>query len=232
MTKQFLTIQFKGCNPKKIPSITFNSLIAVVDAYSLEKRPKMLEIGAYTGEFTEIMSKISPSSCILAIEADARVFNTLAKNTEKLSNVKTIQALIGSENKIVKFNLANANGANTSPSTLSNKLHPSVQGFDINYVPQEIMSCTLTKFCESHNLSLIELLVMDVTRAELDILSSSPEIISRVNWIMLRIYNRNKLMAVEGSPLLQDYLNLLAPYGFALEFIVHRGKFFAFRRAN
>ena len=47
---------------------------------------------------------------------------------------------------------------------------------------------------------------------------------------MLRIYNINKSMAVEGSPLLQDYLNLLKPHGFELELIVHIGKFVAFRR--
>lgn len=232
MTKKFTTLRLKGSNPKTIPYISFGSFVTVVDAYSLKECPTIVEIGAYQGAFTEIMSKRSPSSRILAVEADERTFHILAENTEKLTNVETMQSLIGTENKVVQFNLANANGTNTSPSTLSDKLHSSVQGFEINYVPQNIMSCTLSKFCDSHDISSIELLIMDVTRAELDILRSSSKMISRTNWIMMRVYNRNKLMAVEGSPLLTDYIKLLAPYGFELEFIVHRGKFFAFRRTN
>ena len=230
MKKKFGTLRPKGCNPKKIPFISFDTLITVVDAYSLEECPTIVEIGAYEGGFTKILSNTSPSSRIFAIEADERILKTLAINTENLRNVKLIQALIGPENRDVQFNLAKVNGEDTSPSTLSNKLHSSIEGFEINYVPKTIMSCTLSRFCESHNLSFIELLILDVTRAELDILNSSPEVIDRVNWIMLRIYNKNQSLAVEGSPSFQDYLNFLIPRGFALEFIVHHEKFLAFRR--
>ena len=216
----------------EIPSLSFEHLIQIIESLSLEECPTILEIGAHHGYFTEIMSNNSPSGRILAVEADERSLATLYENVGRCANVEIINALVGSQNKVVNFNLANANaGINSSPSTLSNYLHSSVPGFDINYVQRSMTSCTLSKFCESRCPSLIELLVLDVTRYEIEILRSSTEILSRINRIMLRRYNITKVMAVEGSPLLSDYVKLLEPYGFTLECLVHRQKFYVFKQS-
>ena len=87
MVKKFSTLKLHGRNPRKIRYITFAMFMAVVDAYSLEECPTIVEIGAYKGNFTHIMSIISPSSRIFAIEADERVFNILTENTEKLIEI-------------------------------------------------------------------------------------------------------------------------------------------------
>jgi len=216
-----------------IGTATFENLVEFISTNSLEECPTMLEIGAHHGYFTEIMSNNNPSGRILAVEADERSLPNLYENVGRRANVEIIHALIGSENKVVNFNLAYASGdIGSSPSTLSNHLHSSVPEFDINYVQRSMTSCTLSKFCESRCSSVIELLVLEVVRHEVEILRSSAEILSRVNWIMLRQYNLNKRLAVEGSPVLSDYLKVLEPYGFTLECLVHRGKFFAFRRTR
>ena len=190
----------------------------------------MLEIGAFHGNLTKIMSRHNPCGMILAIEAYKESIAVLRQNTVSMTNIEVINALIGPNNESVKFNLASSSILGGSPSTLSNNLESPESGLYLNYTQQTMESTTLSRFCQSHCPLLIELLVLDVVRLELEILAISGDVLRRVNRIMLRNYYLKNTQAVNGSPNLIDYQKALTPYGFKLEFFVNNGKFFVFYR--
>ena len=196
----------------------------------MEEHPTMLEIGAFHGNLTKIMSRHNPCGRILAIEANKEAIAVLRQNTVSMTNIEVINALIGPNNESVKFNLASSSILGGSPSTLSNNLESPESGLDLNYTQQTLESTTLSRFCQSHCPLLIELLVLDVVRLELEILAISGDALRRVNRIMLRNYYLKNTQAVNGSPNLMDYQKALTPYGFKLEFFVNNGKFFVFYR--
>lgn len=174
--------------------------------YSKPKR--FLDIGAHTGDFTKVITKLAPECQIVMIEANPNCEPYL----QKLNHGYEMIAL---SNKIGKAELfvekANALGTGTSLYRENTEWYG-----DGKFEKVEVDTDTLDNrkyFADE----IIDLIKMDVQGAELDILQGGRSTIMRSNYVLIEVsveeYNLK-------APLIDSIVPVMKQYGFYIEDIL------------
>lgn len=174
--------------------------------YSKPKR--FLDIGAHTGDFTKVITKLAPECQIVMVEANPNCESYL----QKLNHGYEMIALSNKTGKAELFvEKANALGTGTSLYRENTEWYG-----DGKFEKVEVDTDTLDNrkyFADE----IIDLIKMDVQGAELDILQEGRSTIMRSNYVLIEVsveeYNLK-------APLIDSIVPVMKQYGFYIEDIL------------
>jgi FkbM family methyltransferase len=174
--------------------------------YSKPKR--FLDIGAHTGDFTKVITKLAPECQIVMVEANPNCEPYL----QKLNHGYEMIALSNKTGKAELFvEKANALGTGTSLYRENTEWYG-----DGKFEKVEVDTDTLDNrkyFADE----IIDLIKMDVQGAELDILQEGRSTVMRSNYVLIEVsveeYNLK-------APLIDSIVPVMKQYGFYIEDIL------------
>lgn len=128
--------------------------------YKIKHNDVVIDVGAHIGLFTIKASKCCKNGLVVAIEPDRENFRLLKKNSEKLSNVITINKAVGDHKGFVKLYLAK-----------SSDMHSTKVDFGEGYIYVELD--TLDNIVDELKLTKVDLIKIDTEGAEVEVLNGA-----------------------------------------------------------
>ena len=149
-----------------------------------------MDAGAYTGLSSAYFAGRYPEAKVIAIEPDGTNFDLLVRNTSALANVHPVRAALWSTSGSLEivdpgqgewaFRVAETNDSGSTKL----KLEEAVR----NRVP----AITIPEIMDSHCLSYIDLLKLDIEGSEKEVLAGSAPWIEHVGAICIELHDRFK----------------------------------------
>jgi FkbM family methyltransferase len=163
----------------------------------------IVDIGAYSGEWSKSTRKIFPSAPILMIEAREQERSNLATASRTIGNSSYVIALLGA---------TSAQEASFAVSGSGSSMFP-----ERSNIPREIITLPMTTLdavmAEHPELKGPLLLKLDVQGAELEILKGAPKTLAAAEFVQLEVallpYN-------EGAPTAAETVAFMDERGFAI----------------
>jgi FkbM family methyltransferase len=166
----------------------------------------VLDIGANYGDWAMAFHGLFPESKIYSIEADPDTYKVLCKNTEHLSKIQPINALLSSKVEKVTFYSNNI--------SVFSSVQPPPEGIGLS-TPIALASKTLDKVLDEQEIESVKLLKIDTEGHDLEVLKGGGGIISKpsLQFIIVEFgidpENRRKIH-------INKFLSFLLERGFAL----------------
>ena len=161
----------------------------------------IIDIGAYTGDWTRMIKRIYPESCILMVEPQY----------DKESSLRRVQSDLGESVKYVNYLLGSSN-ANTVPF-FEMKSGSSV--FEEHSIVKRNKTLRQTRTLDSIvselELEQIKLLKLDVQGYEIEVLKGAQETLKEVEIILLEAALKE---LNRGAPLLHDVISFMKTNSF------------------
>lgn len=176
----------------------------------LPKAPVIVEAGAHIGFDTIEMSKVWPKGTIHAFEPVPDLFNQLASNTERLSNVRVYPLALSNQAGTAKIYVSSG-ASDGSSSLLPPKDHLLYHREVLFQEEVEIKVTTLDLWAEENGISQVDFLWLDMQGHELAALKACPRTLRTVQAIYLEV-SFKELYA--GSPLYPEVRQWLEGEGF------------------
>jgi FkbM family methyltransferase len=174
--------------------------------YSKPKR--FLDIGAHTGDFTQVIAKLAPECQIVMVEANPNCESYL----QKLNHGYEMIALSNKTGKAELF-VEKANALGTGTSLYRENTEWYADG-EFENVEVEVDTLDNRKYFADE---IIDLVKMDVQGAELDILQGGRSTIMRSKYVLIEVsveeYNLK-------APLIDSIVPVMKQYGFYIEDIL------------
>lgn len=147
----------------------------------IEPDDVILEAGAFDGTDTISLSRMVPDGEVISFEPNPPRYLELVEHAKGLGNVRTFPYALGEKNGMISFYVCY--GAQNDPAYegASSALPPS-ESMEINYQgPRIKVPCyVLDDWCRDNNQSKIDFMWLDLEGFELQVLKSSPQILSTV----------------------------------------------------
>jgi FkbM family methyltransferase len=164
---------------------------------------QIIDVGAYTGEWSRRVAAIFPEAHILMIEAQEGKATALAKTCASLRGQAAYKtALLSAQSgQFVKF----------YEMETGSSIFPELSGVDRAVVCRETE--TLDSILLRENIKSVDLLKLDVQGAELEVLRGGLETLAQTDVVLLELsvsqYNK-------GAPLSSDVISFMRECGFHL----------------
>jgi len=144
----------------------------------------ILEAGGFDGGDTIHLAKIVPHGKIISFEPNPTRFEELVEKTKGIWNVETYPLALGERNEMIPFYLCHGTTNNPAFDGASSIL-PASKVMKKNYEGPTInVPCViLDDWCRNHAISKIDFMWLDLEGYELQMLKSSPRILSTVKAI-------------------------------------------------
>jgi FkbM family methyltransferase len=182
------------------------TILRLDSLYKIGFRPRViLDIGAYRGEWSQVVKRIFPESDIFMIEANADHQDFLAKIKE--ASGFEIACLGDNKRKNVKFYLANEEATQATGDSLFKEQTRFFQNARVRKLPM----ITLDYLVKKRKLRGIDLIKIDTQGSELIILKGGQKTIAKAKFIILETqnieYNRK-------APLTGEVITTMERYGY------------------
>ena len=166
---------------------------------------KVLDIGAYKGEWKDLFQKIFPESDILMIEANKDKEDILKKKGNY------IIALLGSEDgKEVDYFKCTDDKIDTGNSVY-------LENTSMKFNPEKRKTKKLSSLLDPND--KFDLIKIDVQGSEIEVIEGGKSIIKNSNFLLVELSLQNYN---EGAPKLLEVINKLNEYNFELIDIIDR----------
>jgi len=166
---------------------------------------KVLDIGAYKGEWKDLFQKIFPESDILMIEANKDKEDILKKKGNY------IIALLGSEDgKEVDYFKCTDDKIDTGNSVY-------LENTSMKFNPEKRKTKKLSSLLDPND--KFDLIKIDVQGSEIEVIEGGESIIKNSNFLLVELSLQNYN---EGAPKLLEVINKLNEYNFELIDIIDR----------
>ena len=166
---------------------------------------KILDIGAYKGEWKDLFQKIFPESDILMIEANKDKEDILKKKGNY------IIALLGSEDgKEVDYFKCTDDKIDTGNSVY-------LENTSLKFNPEKRKTKKLSSLLDPND--KFDLIKIDVQGSEIEVIEGGESIIKNSNFLLVELSLQNYN---EGAPKLLEVINKLNEYNFELIDIIDR----------
>lgn len=169
--------------------------------------PVIIEIGANVGSDTTRFAEEFPDATIHCFEPDPYVYNQLAGNVRKFSNVIAHPFAIGCEMTYASFYQSNQG---LSGSLRKPKEHLSIYPYVSFLDPIAVRVVTLDWFVELNKIDFVDFVWADVQGAEMDMISGG--INTFKNKVKYLLTEFSKVELYEGAPTLDTILETLADF--------------------
>lgn len=180
----------------------------------LPDNPLILDAGAFDGTDTVAMAKMWPNGTLYAFEPVPQIYNWLTNNAKKCTNIHCFDVALSNKIGFQKFFLSedpNNPGVNfQSGSLLAPKEHLNYS--HIEFKKETIVpTITIDKWAEENHVPRIDMMWLDLQGMELDVLKSSPNILSTVKVIYTEV---EFVEAYTGQGMYEDIRAFLLAQGF------------------
>ncbi len=174
----------------------------------------ILEAGGFDGTDTIGLAKMVPQGKVISFEPNPPRYKELASKTKDLSNVTSYPFALGEKNGMIPFYVCYGEQYDPIYEGASSALAPS-ESMKVNYQgPRIEVPCfILDDWCRENNQSKIDFMWLDLEGYELQVLKSSPHILSTVKaiYVETNFYEFRKDMT-----LYMDLRTFLEKNGFRL----------------
>ncbi len=185
--------------------------LSPVDTF-LESARGVLHVGAHRGAERHRYGMLGLD--VLWIEADPRLFTLLSKNIEGYPRQRAINALVADKDgEEVEFNVSSNAGASSSmlPFSGHSKAFPGVTTIGTLALTTRSMDGLVRD--HGIDLSLYDVLVLDVQGAELHVLRGMGATLDRFDWLKIEAAD---FPAYEGGAVLTEIIEFCTSCGFEL----------------
>ena len=162
----------------------------------------VLDIGAYTGEWTALCQQIWPQAAVLMIEAHPERARLLEKKAASWSRVKARQALLGSAPKASVPFYEQESASSVLPESAKRNQASILLAME-----------TLDDVLIDTSCGKADLLKLDVQGYELEILRGGRKAIPDIEVILIEV---NLIAIYQGAPLVRETVDYLGDAGFRL----------------
>jgi FkbM family methyltransferase len=202
--------QFEGKFEQFFQAGRYDLIARIIDADDV-----ILEAGAFDGGDTLWLAQLVPKGKVISFEPNPPRYAELVEKTKNVCNVNTFPFALGETNNPITFYVCH--GAICEPyyyEGASSALPPS-ESMKINYQGPKIeVPCfVLDDWCRENNQSEINFMWLDLEGYELQVLKSSPQILSTVKAMYVET---NFYEFREGMTQYQDLRAFLEKTGFRL----------------
>jgi FkbM family methyltransferase len=163
---------------------------------------RIIDAGAYRGEWTQAIHPIFPKALILMIEPQATSSGNLQRLCAENPNFRFRKALLGRTKKRVRFFLQDSNSGIVPDS------YVEIPGDKFC----EMESETLAKIAMSEGFDHCDLLKLDLQGHELDALAGAGNLFGRIEVIFMEV----SLMRIGEVPLVDEVIETLRGRGYRL----------------
>ncbi|MFP6735983.1 MAG: FkbM family methyltransferase [Rhodospirillales bacterium] len=167
----------------------------------------VLDIGAYSGDWTRAFKEVFPQAKVLMVEAQAQKEAELAKVKMDLPGTDYVIALLGQEERdSVPFFLMKTPFGSTGSSIYEEQT-------SFNREKQNLPMTTLDRLVQDRKEGQCIFIKLDIQGAELDVLDGAPQVLSGVEFVFMEVgvleYNK-------GAPLFDETVKRMAQKGFVV----------------
>ena len=167
----------------------------------------VLDIGAYSGDWTRAFKEVFPQAKVLMVEAQAQKEAELAKVKMDLPGTDYVIALLGQEERdSVPFFLMKTPFGSTGSSIYEEQT-------SFNREKQNLPMTTLDRLFQDRKEGQCIFIKLDIQGAELDVLDGAPQVLSGVEFVFMEVgvleYNK-------GAPLFDETVKRMAQKGFVV----------------
>lgn len=201
--------QFEGLFEKLFQSGRYDLIARIIEPDDV-----ILEAGGFDGEDTIHLVKLVPDGKIISFEPNSTRYEELVAKTNALSNVETYPFALGEKNEMITFYLCHGVQNNPTFDGASSILPPTKETEQSYQGPIVQVPCVvLDDWCRENNQNKIDFMWLDLEGYELQVLKSSPQILSTVKamYVETNLYNFRK-----GMTLYKDLRVFLEKNGFKL----------------
>lgn len=181
----------------------------------LPDNPMVFEAGGHYGYDTVRFAKKWPQGIIISFEPNPHAFTKLLEATKNLDNVCARNLAVNNYNGIAVLNVCyGTNGDNPIFEGASSLLEPS-EWMQIHYQgPKfEVPCVVLDDWCQENDIDHIDFMWLDLEGLELQVLKSSPKILTKVKVIYTET---NFLEFRKGMTQYKDLKDFLESSGFQM----------------
>jgi FkbM family methyltransferase len=176
-------------------------LSCVAEKHDITKFEIFFDIGSLNGAEGILISQLLPKCRVYSFEANPNSANIIVHNQKNYPNTQCINNALGDENKSVKFYIASHPGCSSILKPLE---FPVANEIKVDMI-------TGKYFCETENISIVDLLWIDVQGFELNVLKGFGEILETVKGIHAECGLRP---TYESRSMYKDIVTYLKQYGF------------------
>ena len=167
----------------------------------------VLDIGAYSGNWTRAFKKVFPQAKVLMVEAQALKDADLAKVKVDFPGTDYVIALLGQEERdSVPFYLMKTPYGSTGSSVYEEQT-------SFNREKQNLSMTTLDRLVQDRKEGPCNFIKLDIQGAELDVLDGAPQVLADAEFVFMEVgvleYNK-------GAPLFAETVERMAQKGFVV----------------
>jgi FkbM family methyltransferase len=189
-------------NPKELEflngSYKKDEYMSFLKTKSFSENSIIVDVGANVGVFSlSIANYIGPLSKVYSIEPFKEPFLCLVENVKNISSIETVNAAIMTTNKVIKgtylpnYTLLSGFYVDGTDKINLEKLSGKLLDEEFTMLTEDVNSIRLDTFLEDKNIDKIDILKIDVEKAEVDVLKSLGERISDVACIVAEAHEEN-----------------------------------------
>lgn len=151
----------------------------------IPKNPIIFEAGGHYGIDTSIFANKWPKSTIISFEPNPHAFQLLEENTRNFPNVNRYNIAVNDYNGTAVLNVCYGTTGDNDVFEGASSLLEASEGMKIHYQgPKVEVPCVvLDDWCTENKIEKIDFMWLDLEGLELQILKSSPRILSKVKVI-------------------------------------------------
>lgn len=181
----------------------------------IPKNPVIFEAGGHYGEDTVNFLNTWPNGTVISFEPNPNAFTKLSERSKNISNIHAYNLAVNNYNGIATLNVCyGTTGDNPIFEGASSLLEPS-ESMKIHYGgPKVQVPCViLDDWAQANNVDHIDFMWLDLEGLELQVLASSPKILSKVQVIYTET---NFYEFRKGTTQFQNLKDFLSKSGFRL----------------
>lgn len=181
----------------------------------LPVNPVILEAGAYDGSDSLLLSRTWPAGTLYSFEPVPELFNQLENKAKRTTNIKCFQLALSNKDGFTEFILSEHIGApglvSQSSSLLAPKEHLTYDHSVTFNKKIQVNAVTLDTWARENNITKVDFLWLDLQGIELDVMKSSPFVMSGVKVVYIEV---EFVEAYAKQALFGDVDNWLKAQGF------------------
>ena len=200
-------------NSRKLVMNSKNPFLAQKTFFAGEKNLVVFDVGAYVGDITAIYTKTFPSATVYCFEPFADSFQELSRLARQES-IKPYQIAFSDQNGKAMFQVNTDRSCNSMfPRPSAGAKYYSKSSQNIGQI--EVETQKLDTFCDTENITDIDILKLDVEGSELKVLKGASE---RLKDKRIRLIYTEVMFVphYEGGCLFCDVLDFLSRYDYTL----------------
>ncbi|HTM06199.1 MAG TPA: FkbM family methyltransferase [Patescibacteria group bacterium] len=165
-----------------------HQLLSILASSYLPENPLIIEAGAFWGHDSLKMAEQWPKGTVHAFEPVPEIFDELVKRTDHIPNIICHQQALSDTDNSILLHLAYKKNRPSQASSV-HEPHQRLQLSPITFPKQiTVTATTLTSFMHTNNLSVIDLLWLDLQGHEYNVLSHNTTLLRSIKFLHVEVY--------------------------------------------